>query len=197
MNSWRWSKHGGYAGQRTIERVKQTVIALGWTHTPDGGASPDGGTIRHGSIFTSPEGHRIGFSASYGVTKESNRYSIWLEPAESVSESKMKKTIKLNESQLRKLISEMAVDPDSETARQVANAFFDILEVDGSGFKREFVEHLDMALGDEAYYPVRMEDIDIMADAVASEALDAIANSPEFHEFIKSAVATVFRRALG
>ena len=75
-----WHKRGGYAGQNIINKVKSEALLKGWkkrdlreTNTPDGSI------ISNNQSITDPtKTYELVWSNSYGTTKASNRYTLFL-----------------------------------------------------------------------------------------------------------------------
>lgn len=73
---YRWSKSGGYAGEKVLARVEQAAKKAGFKQqVSDQFLSPDGYTSRNGNTWT--KGNvSVELSAHYGATKSSNSYSV-------------------------------------------------------------------------------------------------------------------------
>ncbi len=77
-----WSKKGGYAGEKLIQKYKEMYKSAGWKpkQTTSSG-SPDGSVISNNNILVSPDGElEVAFSSSYGVMSSDNRYDIDMKP---------------------------------------------------------------------------------------------------------------------
>lgn len=206
---YRWIKRGGHAGRKVIERVVWAAQNAGWKHNVDSNNSPDGSTVGHGNTFVSPEGHKLRADAIYGATAGDNRYIITLTLAQPTVEGKQMKTLKLKQSQLRSLISEAIMgrevgsplfeiqdaDMDHQVARTVTDSFLSMLSPGvGDDIGDAMVHTLDQTLDDESFFPVRIEDVERMASAVASQAAKMIAGDPDFVGFLSDALAKSFRK---
>ncbi len=76
-DSTHWNKRGGYADAK-LKRVYSLLDRYGFKmldHVNAG--TPDGSTVTNGRAFASPNGEiKIVVSESYGVTADSNRFSV-------------------------------------------------------------------------------------------------------------------------
>jgi hypothetical protein len=73
-----WSKRGGYAGEKMLERLKEKLMGIGFKkESVSGSNSPDGSTVGFGEkLIYKPLGWSASFSKSYGSTASSNSYSV-------------------------------------------------------------------------------------------------------------------------
>lgn len=77
MNSVYWSKRGGYAGEKMIDKIKEKLMAIGFKKGGVSGSNtPDGSTIGFGEVLVHKLGWTARLSKSYGVTASSNNYSV-------------------------------------------------------------------------------------------------------------------------
>ena len=86
----RWSKDGGYAGRKTLDKMCHVLEDAGWKKgewKPNG--SPDGSWVSNSDSYTSPDGKLVmSYYSYYGATARDNRYSFSFKLAESpVNES--------------------------------------------------------------------------------------------------------------
>jgi hypothetical protein len=78
----RWTKYGGYAGEKSIETFKRKLQALGWKPFANTSTdTPDGSVTRCDDAWRSPDGKwHAECSKYYGHTKSDNHYSITISP---------------------------------------------------------------------------------------------------------------------
>jgi hypothetical protein len=73
-----WRKEHGYAGEKTIDRMRQQAEAAGWKR--GGGmddAHPDGSWVARGDVYVSPDGQiEMSYYSYYGATSYDNSFSI-------------------------------------------------------------------------------------------------------------------------
>ena len=89
----RWSKDGGYAGRKTLDKMCDVLKDAGWKKgewKPNG--SPDGSWVSNSDSYTSPDDKLVmSYYSYYGATARDNRYSFSFKLAESpVNESTIK-----------------------------------------------------------------------------------------------------------
>jgi hypothetical protein len=78
-NDSSYSKHGGYAGAKVVEKLVAKAKASGFVPAkPSHFNSPDGNVVGSGQHFVHPDGHHLEVSKSYGSEKTSNHYSAHL-----------------------------------------------------------------------------------------------------------------------
>lgn len=71
-----WSKRGGHVGAKTIQRVREHIVKLGFVpydHRTSSDATGD--RVRHGSVYACAN-VTVTFSSFYGVTAHENQFSI-------------------------------------------------------------------------------------------------------------------------
>ena len=74
-----WSKRGGYAGGKMIDRTVTKALASGFKKVMNKeGGNPDGSVITSGTHYAHPDGHHLEISKRFGVTKDDNDYSMHL-----------------------------------------------------------------------------------------------------------------------
>lgn len=73
-----WSKDGGYAGEKTIDRMRQQAEAAGWKQGREmDDAHPDGSWVARGDVYVSPDGQiEMSYYSYYGATSYDNSFSI-------------------------------------------------------------------------------------------------------------------------
>ena len=73
-----WSKDGGYAGQKTLGKMRDVLEDAGWKKgewKPDG--SPDGSWVSNSDSYTSPDGRIVmSYYSYYGATSRDNIYGF-------------------------------------------------------------------------------------------------------------------------
>jgi len=70
-----WRKSGGYAGEKTLKRLRDKAISLGFKKADDNQyGNPDGSVVGSGSNYVHPDGHVLNLDSSYGVVKSENRF---------------------------------------------------------------------------------------------------------------------------
>jgi hypothetical protein len=86
-NGHSWSKRGGYADS-ILKRVHTSAKAAGFTPSHESSSSPDGGYVRGGTHYTSPDGQwKLSTSSGYGNTAHDNYHSVELKRTKPTSES--------------------------------------------------------------------------------------------------------------
>jgi len=72
-----WTKKGGYADAK-LTKIQATLAKHGFKRfNPTCGGTPDGSTMSNGVAFASPNGEiKVVISERYGVTADSNRFSV-------------------------------------------------------------------------------------------------------------------------
>lgn len=74
-----WSKSGGHAGAKTVDRIVEKAKTLGFTAAKDtSGHNADGSYVNSGTHYVHPEGHHLTVNKSYGPTKDYNDFSMRL-----------------------------------------------------------------------------------------------------------------------
>ena len=80
-----WSKDGGYAGKKTLDKMRDVLEDAGWKKgewKPDG--SPDGSWVSNSDSYTSPDGKIVmSYYSYYGATSRDNSYGFTFKLAES------------------------------------------------------------------------------------------------------------------
>lgn len=73
-----WRKEHGYAGEKTIERMRKQVEDAGWKRGREmDDAHPDGSWVARGDVYVSPDGRiEMSYYSHYGVTSYDNSFSI-------------------------------------------------------------------------------------------------------------------------
>jgi len=73
-----WHKEHGYAGEKTIERMRKQVEDAGWKRGRElDDAHPDGSWVARGDVYVSPDGQiEMSYYSHYGVTSYDNSFSI-------------------------------------------------------------------------------------------------------------------------
>lgn len=85
---YEWHHDGGFAGAKVIDRAVKRATELGWKQTTSQNVSPSGSTVNDEGVLLSPDGSfRLKTSVSWGVTKDSNYFSIRLSKVEPKTES--------------------------------------------------------------------------------------------------------------
>jgi hypothetical protein len=69
-----WTKRGGHAGQKQLDKIEEKALALGFEKCSSTVTGSQLGHVRHQRLFRHPDGFILGTSASYGTTKEQNRF---------------------------------------------------------------------------------------------------------------------------
>lgn len=74
----RWTKTGGYAGEKVLARVRERALELGYMATSSNSSgTPDGSHVGSGTVLEATDGSvQLTFDRSYGVTKDKNRFSL-------------------------------------------------------------------------------------------------------------------------
>lgn len=74
----RWSKDGGYAGQKTLEKICSQLEDAGWKRGEwRTGGIPDGSVVTNSNAYTSPDGQIVmTYSEHYGATAHDNYYGF-------------------------------------------------------------------------------------------------------------------------
>jgi hypothetical protein len=76
-NGYSWQKKGGYFDR--MKDIHEKATAAGFTRKEAGGQ--DQYNVRHGSVFTHPDGWELETQQNYGGTKDQNWHSITLKKA--------------------------------------------------------------------------------------------------------------------
>lgn len=73
-----WRKERGYAGEKTIDRMRQQAEAAGWKRGREmDDAHPDGSWVASGDVYVSPDGQiEMSYYSYYGATSYDNSFSI-------------------------------------------------------------------------------------------------------------------------
>lgn len=73
-----WSKSGGYAGQKTLDKVCSQLEDAGWKRGEwRTGGIPDGSAVTNSNAYTSPDGQIVmTYSEHYGATSYDNFYGF-------------------------------------------------------------------------------------------------------------------------
>ena len=73
-----WRKERGYAGEKTIERMRKQVEDAGWKRGREmDDAHPDGSWVARGDVYVSPDGQiEMSYYSHYGATSYDNSFSI-------------------------------------------------------------------------------------------------------------------------
>ena len=73
-----WSKDGGYAGQKTLDKVCSQLEDAGWKRGDwRTGGVPDGSMVSNSNAYTSPDGQLVmTYSEHYGATAHDNFYGF-------------------------------------------------------------------------------------------------------------------------
>lgn len=73
-----WSKDGGYAGQKTLDKVCSQLEDAGWKRGEwRTGGVPDGSTVSNSNAYTSPDGQIVmTYSEHFGATAHDNFYGF-------------------------------------------------------------------------------------------------------------------------
>ena len=80
-----WSKDGGYAGQKTLDKICSQLEDAGWKRGEwKTGGVPDGSTVSNSNAYTSPDGQLVmTYCEHYGATAHDNFYSFTFKLASS------------------------------------------------------------------------------------------------------------------
>lgn len=73
-----WSKDGGYAGQKTLDKICSQLEDAGWKRGEwRTGGIPDGSAVTNSNAYTSPDGQLVmTYSEHYGATAHDNFYGF-------------------------------------------------------------------------------------------------------------------------
>ena len=73
-----WSKDGGYAGQKTLDKICSQLEDAGWERGEwRTGGVPDGSAVSNSNAYTSPDGQLVmTYCEHYGATAHDNFYSF-------------------------------------------------------------------------------------------------------------------------
>lgn len=73
-----WSKDGGYAGQKTLDKICSQLEDAGWERGEwRTGGVPDGSAVSNSNAYTSPDGQLVMiYCEHYGATAHDNFYSF-------------------------------------------------------------------------------------------------------------------------
>ena len=73
-----WSKDGGYAGQKTLDKICSQLEDAGWERGEwRTGGVPDGSSVSNSNAYTSPDGQLVmTYSEHYGATAHDNFYGF-------------------------------------------------------------------------------------------------------------------------
>ena len=73
-----WRKESGYAGEKTIERMRKQAEDAGWKRGREmDDAHPDGSWVARGDVYVSPDGQiEMSYYSHYGATSYDNSFSI-------------------------------------------------------------------------------------------------------------------------
>ena len=73
-----WSKDGGYAGQKTLDKVCSQLEDAGWKRGEwRTGGIPDGSAVTNSNAYTSPDGRLVmTYSEHFGATAHDNFYGF-------------------------------------------------------------------------------------------------------------------------
>jgi len=85
-----WSKDGGYAGQKTLDKICSQLEDAGWKRGEwRTGGIPDGSSVSNSNAYTSPDGQLVmTYSEHYGATAHDNFYGFTFKlVGDSVNES--------------------------------------------------------------------------------------------------------------
>ena len=79
-----WSKDGGYAGQKTLDRICSQLEDAGWKRGEwRTGGIPDGSAVTNSNAYTSPDGQLVmTYSEHFGATAHDNFYGFTFKLAE-------------------------------------------------------------------------------------------------------------------
>lgn len=106
LGAYEWRKEGGFAGASVVDRVMKRAKELGWYSKSSQETSPSGSTVNDRSLLFSPDGSlALSTTVSWGVTKDSNRFRIALEPDEKGSMPHMPPKTESRQHRLREMAS--------------------------------------------------------------------------------------------
>lgn len=72
-----WTKRGGYAGAKTIDKCLDAAKAAGWKpEERQSSMSPDGSVASSNQTLVGPEGTKLSWCKSYGITKADNWFQL-------------------------------------------------------------------------------------------------------------------------
>lgn len=73
-----WSKDGGYAGQKTLDKICSQLEDAGWERGEwRTGGVPDGSAVSNSNAYTSPDGQLVmTYCEHYGATAHDNFYGF-------------------------------------------------------------------------------------------------------------------------
>ena len=140
-----WSKDGGYAGQKTLDKICSQLEDAGWERGEwRTGGVPDGSSVSNSNAYTSPDGQLVmTYSEHYGATAHDNFYGFTFKLAGNQVNEADDSFTRGDRPQIRKVFSdeEFTVDEFVERIQEAKEEIEDIII-----FNRDMYENQDEPL---------------------------------------------------